>query len=170
MSAAPQSPLPPRPSPGDEEVITIPSIERLTHVIEDVRLKVEKKHYLQQEQMAGVMVELGELSSLVRHSEQARAEDMRAVGACMRSTDRAIASIRETLGELAENQGRILAELAARARQDSIHEEAITGVTKAVETTRADLVVARAKWLGWRGLAAGLGWGLLEAIKHWIGG
>jgi hypothetical protein len=169
--AAPESPLPPRPSPGEEEEhLSIPSIERLAHLVEDVRQKVEKKHYLQQEQFAGVLAELGELSALVRHSEQARAEDMRAVNACMRSVERSLASIRETVGELAENQGRILAELAARARQDSIHEEAITGVHRAVEMTKADLALARAKWLGWRGLAIAIGWGALEAFQRWIGG
>ena len=51
------------------------------------------------------MAEVGQLSSLVRESEKARAQDMR--------------SINGAIGELAEGQGRVLAELAARARRDS---------------------------------------------------
>lgn len=141
---------------SDDEPQTVPSYEQLVYQVRELRKESSKARYLQEDQIAGLMAEVGALSSLVRESEAARAEDMRAV--------------RAGLGELAEGQGRILAELAARARQDSVHEEAITGMHRAVEATRADLALARAKWLGWRGLAVGLGWGLLEAIKHWIGG
>ncbi len=133
-----------------------PSLERLAYQVREERTERLRQHGLQQHQIAGLAAEVGELSGLVRNSEEARAEDMRV--------------IRKALGDLAEGQGRIAAELATRARQDSLHEEAITGIHKTVDATKADLAVARAKWLGWRSLAAGIGWGALEALKHWIGG
>ena len=133
-----------------------PSLERLAYQVREERTERLRQHGLQQHQIAGLAAEVGELSALVRNSEEARAQDMRA--------------IRKALGDLSEGQGRIAAELATRARQDSLHEEAITGIHKTVEATKTDLAVARAKWLGWRSLAAGIGWGALEALKHWIGG
>lgn len=140
----------------DEEPTTPPTYGQIVHQFQELRKEARKARYLQEDQIAGLMAEVGQLSSLVRESEKARAQDMR--------------SINGAIGELAEGQGRVLAELAARARQDSVHEEAITGIHQTVAATRADLALTRAKWLGWRGLAVGLGWGLLEAIKHWIGG
>jgi len=132
------------------------TMEQVTHQLRELRLEFRKARFLGEEQTAGLLQEVGELSALVRNSEEARAQDMRA--------------IRKALGDLSEGQGRIAAELATRARQDSLHEEAITGIHKTVEATKTDLAVARAKWLGWRSLAAGIGWGALEALKHWIGG
>lgn len=140
----------------DDEPTTPPTYDQIVHQFQELRKEARKASYLQEDQIAGLMAEVRQLSSLVRESEAARAQDMR--------------SINGAIGELAEGQGRVLAELAARARQDSVHEEAITGMHKTVEATRTELALTRAKWLGWRGLAVGLGWGLLEAIKHWIGG
>lgn len=107
-----------------------PSLDRLAHQVREERTERLRQHGLQQHQIAGLATEIGELSALVRHSEEARAEDMRV--------------IRKALGDLSEGQGRIAAELAARARQDSVHEEAIAA-------TKTELALAKAKWLGWRG-------------------
>ena len=133
-----------------------PSLERLAYQVREERTERLRQHGLQQHQIAGLATEIGELSGLVRNSEEARAEDARLIRA-------ELAALRRGQGELSEGQGRIAAELAARARQDSIHEEAI-------EATKTDLAIAKAKWVGWRGLALTLGWGALEALKHWIGG
>lgn len=140
----------------DEEPTTPPTYDQIVHQFQGLRKEARKARYLQEDQIAGLMAEVGQLSSLVRESEKARAQDMR--------------SINGAIGELAEGQGRVLAELAARARQDSVHEEAITGMHKTVEATRTELALTRAKWVGWRSLAAAIGFGILKAIEHWIGG
>lgn len=141
---------------SDDEPATLPVYEQLVYQIRELRKESGKARYLQEDQIAGLMAEVGQLSSLVRESEVARSQDARAT--------------RAAIGDLAEGQGRILAELAARARQESLHEEAIAGIHKTVAATRADLALTRAKWLGWRGLAVSLGLGLIEAIKYWLGG
>jgi hypothetical protein len=161
----------------EEPPVSPLTMEQATHQIFQLRLEFQKARFLSEEQAAGILREVGSLSGLVRNSEEARARDMRVLAAERKADKAWQAGVDKALGDLSEGQGRIAAELAARARQDSIHEEAITGVHKAVkatdaalDVTRRDLAVARAKWLGWRSLAAALGWGLLEALKHWIGG
>jgi ABC-type transporter Mla subunit MlaD len=129
-----------------------PSLERLAHQVREERTERLKQHGLQQHQIAGLAAEIGELSTLVREC-----------GDEIREVRGVLASISAALADQAELLGRVLAALAQGERQGSRHEEAI-------EATRKDLALARAKWLGWRSLAAGIGWGALEALKHWIGG
>jgi len=69
--------------------------------------------------------------------------------------------VRRKLAELSDGQERILAELEELAHQNNLHKEAI-------KETKTDLALARAKWLGWRGLAVAIGVGILEAIKSWM--
>ena len=129
-----------------------PSLERLTYLVREERTERLKQHGLQQHQIAGLAAEIGELSSLVRECSDE-----------LREVRGALAGVSAALADQAELLGRVLAELAKGERQGTAHEQAI-------EATRKDLAVARAKWLGWRSLAAGIGWGALEALKHWIGG
>lgn len=90
----------------DEEPATPPSLDRLAHQLAELRKESSKARYLQEDQIAGLMAEVGQLSSLVRESEKARAQDMR--------------SINGAIGELAEGQGRVLAELeTAQARREA---------------------------------------------------
>jgi hypothetical protein len=129
-----------------------PSLERLAYQVREERTERLRQHKTQEIQIAGLMAETGELSALVRNSEEARAEDMRA--------------IRKALGDLSEGQGRIAAELARGARQQSIHEDAIAA-------TKTELALARAKWLGWRGFlglsAASIAKALWD-LWHHVGG
>jgi hypothetical protein len=143
-------------SEDDSPPSPAPSLDRLAYQVREERTERIKQHALLRQQLSGLSDQLGELSALIRHSEMARAEDMR--------------TLRKAIGDLAEGQGRIAAELAAQAQKDSVHEEAITGIHQTVAATKADLAIARAKWLGWRSLAAVIGWGILEALKHWLGG
>jgi ABC-type transporter Mla subunit MlaD len=129
-----------------------PSLERLAHQVREERTERLKQHGLQQHQIAGLAAEIGELSALTRECS----DELREVRV-------ALAGVSAALADQAELLGRVLAALAQGERQGSQHEEAI-------EATRKDLALARAKWLGWRSLAAGIGWGALEALKHWIGG
>lgn len=80
------------------------------------------------------------------------------------------------VGEIFELVGRLAAELAKREQQDSIHEEAITGVKTAVvqvqkeaESTRREVVVAKAKAFGVHALAATAGLAVWEAIQRAMG-
>lgn len=139
------------------------TMEQVTHQLRELRIEVRKTRFLGEEQTAGLLQEVGELSGLVRNSEDARAEDARLIRA-------ELAALRRGQEDLSEGQGRIAAELAARARQDSVHEEAITGVHRVVEATKADVALVRAKTFGWRALAAAVGYGILKALEHWIGG
>ncbi len=140
-----------------------PSLERLAYQVREERTERLRQHKTQEIQIAGLMAETGELSSLVRNSEEARAADMRLINA-------RLSALQKGQEDLSEGQGRIAAELAARARQDSLHEEAITGVHRVVEATKADVALVRAKTFGWRALAAAAGYGVLKALEHWIGG
>lgn len=140
-----------------------PSLERLAYQVREERTERLRQHGLQQHQIAGLAAEVGELSALVRNSEEARAQDMRLINA-------RLSALQKGQEDLSEGQGRIAAELAARARQDSVHEEAITGVHRVVEATQADVALVRAKTFGWRALAAAVGYGILKALEHWIGG
>ncbi len=54
----------------------------------------------------------------------------------------------QAIGQLAEGQGMIAAELAARARQDSVHEVEITAHRQAIQQTAADLRTVRLKAAG----------------------
>lgn len=139
------------------------TMEQVTHQLRELRIEFRKARFLGEEQAAGMLQEVGELSGLVRNSEAARSEDARLIRV-------ELAALRKGQGDLAEGQGRIAAELARGARQDSLHEEAITGVHRVVEATKADVALVRAKTFGWRALAAAAGYGVLKAIEHWIGG
>lgn len=107
--------------------------------------------------------QLAGLAALVRNSEAARASNARAVNS-------ELAELRRASAEQAELLGRVLAELAHRARVDAAHTEAITGAQEEISSTRTELAIARARWVGWRGLAVAIGWGILEAIKHILSG
>lgn len=74
--------------------------------------------------------------------------------------------LQQAMGDVSENQGVIARELAARARQDSIHETEITAQRAALAKTNADLSAVRLKAAA---IKAGLGAGAIavwEAAKH----
>ena len=91
--------------------------------------------------------------------------------------DAAIKALTAFVGALAEQNGQIVRELAsvraeataeraARVQQDSLHEAEITGVQRAVSSTRADLALVRAKAVGLKGLGWAVGLGAIEALKY----
>lgn len=133
--------------------------------------------------LSEIRKEVAALSTLVRNAESSRAEYAKTRNEADVRRDAnldliagEVRSLAGAVGELYETQGRLLVELATRARHDSIHEEEITGVKTAVvkvketaDKTQRDLAVAQAKALGSRALAVALGWGIVEAIRHWLG-
>ena len=66
----------------------------------------------------------------------------------------------QAIGQIAEGQGMIAAELAARARQDSVHETEITAQRAALQQTAADLRAVRLKAAG---IKAAIGAGAVTA-------
>lgn len=146
---------PPTSDEGDE----IPTLEQLAHQVHQLRLEEQRWHVTRETSLHHLA---DGVVALVEATGHLKADLVRIAGQ--------IAALRAAQDEQAEQIGRIAAELAARARQDSIHEEAITGVHRVATATQAELALARAKWLGWRGLAVTLALAVFEALKHWIGG
>lgn len=79
-----------------------------------------------------------------------------------------------SVGELYEMQGRLMVELAHRAKQDSIHEDEITGVKTAIvkadakaDTALTAAVKAQAKQVGLKAAGWAFGVALFEALR-WL--
>lgn len=72
----------------------------------------------------------------------------------------------QAIGQLAESQGIIAAELAARARQDSVHDEAITAQHKAIEATAAEVRAVQLKTTAIRAGLVGTGALLTELARR----
>lgn len=107
------------------------------------------------------------LSSLVGNSAQA-ARDMAAehrgehkvINANLTLLVEQVRTNAQAIGQIAEGQGMIAAELAARARQDSVHETEITAQRAALQQTAADLRAVRLKAAG---IKAAIGAGAVTA-------
>lgn len=125
--------------------------------------------------------EVAALSSLVRNAEAARADYAHARNEADRRRDADIALVlaevrrlSTAVGEMDETQGRLLVELAHRARQDSIHEDEITGVRAALvkadakaDTALSAAVRAQAKQVGLKAAGWAFGVALFEALR-WL--
>lgn len=125
--------------------------------------------------------EVGALHSLVGNAERSRAEYARERNEADAMRDANIAliasevrSLSGAVGELYETQGRLLVELAHRARRDSVHEEEITGVKTAIvkadakaDTALSTAVKAQAKQVGLKAAGWTLGVALFEALR-WL--
>lgn len=107
------------------------------------------------------------LSSLVGNSAQA-ARDMareyagehKVINANLTLLVEQVRTNAQAIGQIAEGQGMIAAELAARARQDSVYETEITAQRAALQQTAADLRTVRLKAAG---IKAAIGAGAVTA-------
>lgn len=136
----------------DSDQDVVPTLEQLAHHVQQLRSD-ERRWHVQRD------------ASLRRLGDAVMAL-IDAQGHLKADVDRLadqLVLIRAAQGDQAEQLGRVLAELAARARQDSIH-------TEQIEATGRELAVARLRWLGWRGLAVTMALAVVEAIKLWLGG
>ena len=107
----------------DEEPTTPPTYDQIVPPVPGLRKEARKARYLQEDQIAGLMAEVGQLSSLVRESEGPGPSDMR--------------SINGAIGELAEGRA-ALAELAARRGRTASTKRRSRGCTETVEATRTE--------------------------------
>lgn len=120
--------------------------------------------------VAGVLVEAQEQRKIVESVSGRQVEAIANLDLLVNEVRRLSSSV----GELYEMQGRLMVELAHRARQDSVHEEEITGVKTALvkadakaDTALSTAVKAQAKQVGLKAAGWTLGVALFEALR-WL--
>lgn len=127
----------------------------------------------QRRQIRSLTAAVERLTAIVGHSAEAAADfaaehrgEHKIINANLTLLAEQARTNGQAIGQLAEGQGMIAAELAARARQESIHETEITAQRQALTATAAEVRAVRLKAAA---LKAGLGASAIavwEAAKH----
>lgn len=131
--------------------------------------------------VASIRAEVAGLAALVRNAESSRADYARERNEADHRRDAnldllmsEVRALAGSVGELYEMQGRLMVELAHRAKQDSIHEDEITGVRAALvkadakaDTALSTAVRAQAKQVGIKAAGWAFGLALFEALR-WL--
>lgn len=120
--------------------------------------------------VAGVLVEAREQRRLVEEVGGRQAAAIANLDLLVNE----VRSLSRAVGDLYETQGRLMVELAHRARQDSVHEEEITGVKTAIvkadakaDTALSTAVKAQAKQVGLKAAGWAFGLAVFEALR-WL--